>query len=135
MSDSVGGKVTFSAPGHADLALRVANGYVPQISPRKNRHISGGGVIRTTNLAAPKSTLSIPLKNLTRQEFLGLVALVTHVDFYSSPLTIEDPFETHERMHYTGGLDGGRWSRGDRYACTLQFEQSAADELTSNIIV
>ena len=124
------GEIILSTPGHASLTLPVSVGYAPQTSPSQNVSKSGGGVIRTTHLAPEGRTLSIPLQALTRQEFLDLKSLIDAAKFSAVGITIEDPFETHERMHYTSGLDGGsRWSRGDEYSTTLRFTQSAVESL------
>lgn len=129
------GRVTFSVPGHTDLTLRIASGYAPEPAPGQNVSKSGGGVIRTVNYAPALRTLRIPLKRLDRTEYQALVALIEAADYSSAAMTITDPFETHERMHYIRGIAQGSWSRGDLFSATLEFQQSAADFLTSNIIV
>ena len=127
--------ITFTATGHAPVLLPVASGYAPQPRAQQNVSISGGGVIRTTNLAPQERTISIPFSRLTRDQYLSLTSLIGHVQFSATGITITDPFEAHENMHYIRGLEGGRWSRGDRYSVTLTFRKSAVDFLTSNIIV
>ena len=129
------GTVVLSAGGQTDLELPVSGGYAPQVHHNQEASISGGGVFRSVTLAPERTDLNVPIDQIDRTKYIALDTFLRNINYSVGAITIQDPFETFERMHYVRGFQSGRWVRGDFYTCTLIFQQSAAEELTSNIIV
>lgn len=128
------GEVTLSATGQANLTLPVATGYAPHDIPRQESSVSGGGVFRSVTLAPDTLEISLVFQGLERAEYTRLRTFFTGIGWGRTPVSIQDPFETHPRMHYVRGWESGRWSRGDLYSVTLRFRQSSADSLGTIVV-
>lgn len=92
--------------------------YRPKNPPRQVITISGGGVMRVSDMGVPDHVLVLSFVRLTPDEFEDLFDfIVDDLKFKGLPCTYTDHEGTaHTNMHYTDGLDtreqwgNGRWN-------------------------
>ena len=122
------GEIILSAPGHADVTLPVSKGYFPEIDTGQMVETTANGVILVTEANKPITSLKIPFSRLTRAQISALKSIIEHVNYSEGGITVTDPYDTYENMHYISGLHA-RWTRGDEYACIIELKQSTQDEV------
>lgn len=128
------GVVTLKSDGQADVTLPIATGYAPIPKTHQSQSVSGGGVIYTATLAPEGKEITLPFRELTRTEYLSLYQFMVAVGWGAAGITIQDPYESHARMHYQRGIETLRWRRGDFYDLTLVFLQGRASTVSTVIV-